>query len=76
MLSRLSAASAMPRARTPEASGPWMFTANDQRLCGVSTPPTNQPMMPLSASSEPGLPKVPAALGIDVDEQGEITGLF
>ena len=24
----------------------------------------------------PGLPKVPAALGIDVDEQGEITGLF
>ena len=53
MLSRLSAASAMPRARTPEASGPWMFTANDQRLCGVSTPPTNQPMMPLSASSEP-----------------------
>ena len=24
----------------------------------------------------PGLPKVPAALGIDVDDQGEITGLF
>ena len=28
------------------------------------------------AATMPGLPKVPAALGIDVDEQGEITGLF
>ena len=30
-----------------------MFTANDQRLCGVSTPPTNQPMAPLPVPSEP-----------------------
>ncbi len=31
---------------------------------------------PGSIIAMPGLPKVPAALGIDVDEQGEITGLF
>jgi len=24
----------------------------------------------------PGLPKVPAAMGIDIDDKGEIVGLF